>query len=244
MKSNLIRLAAVAALASVAANAATVSFTGYTSPLSSGSPTLLNNGSGLSDGTTSLSVSQFNPSLGTLTGVSYSLFYQGYGEVNINTVSANANFTAGITGGFSQATSTVGGPSTSVTIAPSNFPVPQLSFSLTTAETPSTRYTPTVYNGTSSTVTDNSNLAAYTGTGSVLFNIQHISQVSLTANAQGGGVVTVDQTVLGRQASAVTVTYTYTTEAVPEPSTYAAIGFAGLVAGTTIWRRRQAAKKA
>jgi hypothetical protein len=67
---------------------------------------------------------------------------------------------------------------------------------------------------------------------------------SEAGNAVGSGEVTIGQTAAGRSATTVDVTYTYNLTEVPEPSTYAAMGFVGLVAGATIWRRRQMAKKA
>jgi hypothetical protein len=97
---------------------------------------------------------------------------------------------------------------------------------------------------TSSGVFNDGNVAAYNGTGTIGFNLTHATTVSVNAAATGGGAVTTSQTTLGRSASALTITYTYSLNEVPEPSTYAAMGFVGLVAGATIWRRRQMAKKA
>lgn len=248
MNKALIRSAVIASLTCVSTFAATQSYTGYTSPLSSGTPTLANDGSGLVDGTTSLTVPQWNPASfpgATLTGVSYVLTYQGYSDFTVHSVSVPANFTVSLLSGTSTITSTTaGGPTGTASFI--NFAAlggtPDATYSNISAAFGPV-YTST-HSAISSTFNDNSNLAAYTGTGTIGFNLTHASNPSFNAQATGGGAVTTSQTSLGRSASSLTITYTYTLTEVPEPSTYAAMGFVGLVAGATIWRRRQAAKKA
>lgn len=51
--------------------------------------------------------------------------------------------------------------------------------------------------------------------------------------------VRVEVTMLTENTQVSSAQFTIVNQPVPEPSTYAAIAFAGLVAGATIWRRRQ-----
>lgn len=81
-------------------------------------------------------------------------------------------------------------------------------------------------------------LAIFTGTGTVSIKVGGTNATSI--NLSGGSPLQNGPTA--SVASTVTVELYY--NPVPEPSTYAAIGFAAVVAGTTVWRRRQAAKKA
>jgi hypothetical protein len=164
---------------------------------------------------------------------------EAFGQFSITSVSQPAN----ITGSLSLASGVVtrSGGSANAPVLIINSGPAQVSLSNVSAPT-GPHFTP-VFTATSGTITDG-NLAAYIGTGTVSFSSQNFTSLAISGNAVGSGEVTIGQTAAGRSATTVDVTYTYNLTEVPEPSTYAAMGFVGLVAGATIWRRRQMAKKA
>jgi PEP-CTERM motif len=243
MKTNLIRIAVVAALASVSAIAQTSTVSATTT---GGIPLVTPNGQ--NDGTinsTFLPLAQWDPSAypgATLTSVQYRITYSAYGRVNITGVSGATDLDASLTSGQGTAValSGVGAP-----VATGNLSVgsiPQLvQNGILAGNLPLTLFTP-IYSVTTSYVTD-PNTSAYIGTGSVSFDLGATTATGFNARAAGtSDEISISATAGGRSAMKVDVLYTFSS--VPEPSTYAAIGFVGLVAGATVWRRRQVAKVA
>jgi len=247
MKTNLIRLAVVAALASVSAVAQTVS---YTQATAGGNTLVPGTGAGTLIGySLSVSLPQWNPSLfpgATLTGVQYQLSGEVFGRTfGTNPNAFPVNFTFSLTAANFSLTGPFGtSPAISGVSALTGLgAAPQIS---TGAISPGGSFGPSVTalgTGTSSLISDAANLSSYIGTGSVSFGVAAASSFDLSGVAVGaGGEIVLSAASSTRGASTVTVTYTFSE--VPEPSTYAAIGFAGLVAGATVWRRRQVAKVA
>jgi hypothetical protein len=238
MKKNLILAAVAASLtASTAFAQLTQTVSGSTvggDPLSAGA------GNGSLDGTLSLTVPQFNIPGATLLSVSYTIQLEAFGQFSITSVSQPANIQGSLTLAFATVTRAGGSANAPLTIV--NSPVPAQVSLLNVTSPTGPHFTP-VFTATSSAIND-ANLAAYTGTGTVSFSSANVTSLSISGNAVGSGEVTIGQTAAGRSATTVDVTYTYSLTEVPEPSTYAAMGFVGLVAGATIWRRRQMAKKA
>lgn len=242
MNKNLIRIAVVTALASVSAVADTVPASATTT---GGIPLIAPAGG--NDATingTFLNVAQWDPSLypgATLTSVQYRITYNAYGRLNVSFLAGNADIDASLISASASAFAPFpGSPTASASLTVGS--VPQVSQSnVAPGSLPLTLFTP-VYSLTGSYVTD-PNTSSYIGTGSVAFDLGQITSVAFNANAAGtSDEIAITATAGGRGAVTVDVLYTYSS--VPEPSTYAAIGFAGLVAGATIWRRRQVAKVA
>jgi hypothetical protein len=243
---NITKFAAAAALASISAYAQSVS---YTETTTGGNTLTPGTGNGTLIGyTTTLNLPQWNPALfpgTTLVGVQYTLM----GEIFGRTVGSNPNafpvaFVFDITSDNFSLTGPFGGsPGVSTLSASGSVPVIN-----TGAIAPLASFGPTVTSlgsATSSAVSDPSNLASYIGSGTVSFGVSATSAFTLNGTAVGeGGEIFLQANSSTRGASTITVTYNYQSTAVPEPSTYAAMGFVGLVAGATIWRRRQMAKKA
>lgn len=234
-KNLLLTAAAIASI--VSAKALTTTVTGSTT---GGNVLSAGLGNGSLDGNLSLSVPQFNIPGATLTGVSYTITMEAFGQVTINGVSVPANITGNLVLGTATVTRAGGSANSPLFLLPSTSPA-QISLSNVTGA--SGPHFTSAFTATSAPITD-SNLSAYIGTGSVSFSSVNSTSLAVSGTAVGSGEVTISQTAFGRSATTVAVTYTYNMTAVPEPSTYAAMGFVGLVAGATVWRRRQAAKKA
>jgi len=243
MKTNLIRLAVVAALASVSAVADTTTVSATTS---GGIPLIApagQNDAGLNG--TFLNLAQWNPASfpgATLTSVQYRISYSAYGRLSVTGLAGNADIDASLTQGIGTAFSLSGVGAPTVTATLTTGAAPQVfQNAVNPLGLPLILSTP-VYSLTTSYVTD-PNTSAYIGTGSVSFDLGQTTSVNFNANAAGtSDEISITATAGGRGAMTVDVLYTFSS--VPEPSTYAAIGFAGLVAGATVWRRRQVAKVA
>jgi hypothetical protein len=246
---NIIKLAALAALASVSAYAQlTVS---YSNTTAGGIPLVAPAGG--NDATingTFLSLPKWDNTgdvfgaTATLVSVQYRIStYQAYGRLSVTALAGNADVDASLV----LASATMAGPfggSPSASASLTTGPAPQVQqLNVAPGSLPLVLTTP-VYSATGSYFTD-PNTASYVGTGTVSFDLGQTTSTAFNANAAGtSDEISITATAGGRGAMTIEVLYTYQLNEVPEPSTYAAMGFAGLVAGATVWRRRQMAKKA
>lgn len=191
---------------------------------------------------TNLTLSQFDNTQGaylgaTLTGVTItinSLTYAGSFTANADGANATINSATGTialrgsssTLGFTEVVSS----DNSLTLSPST---PSLVLDGNTDTFTVTPITPV--SGASSTI-DVSFFNAYTGTGTVAFQVRASNP---NVNASTTGDVFYDRSLISGFAD-VTVTYTYTP--VPEPSTYGMILGGLALAGAALRRRQKAAK--
>lgn len=83
-------------------------------------------------------------------------------------------------------------------------------------------------------LSDNGNLLAYQGPGSVVFGIVGSGEAGLVALNNVDGILNPGI------AGVVRVTYEYRIPEVPEASTYAAVGFLAALGGWSVYRRRNA----
>ena len=247
MKKNLILAAAFAAI-SASAFGGTVS---YSNTTAGGIPlTTPNGGNDATINGTFLSLPQWDNTgdvfgVGaTLTSVQYRITtYSAYGRLSVTALAGNADIDASLASASATAFAPfVGSPTASVSLTTGAAPqVQQLNVS--PGSLPLVLFTP-VYSGSGSYVTD-PNTSSYVGTGTVSFDLGQTTSTAFNANAAGtSDEILITAIAGGRGAMTIEVLYTYSVTQVPEPSTYAAMGFVGLVAGATVWRRRQAAKKA
>lgn len=233
MKNNLILMAAVAALSTAAAKAdvlwstQTLSIPGFD----------VNNSQ-------SLNFNQYDPSLNfglPLTRVVYTF----NGNVTIAYGIENFNESASSTYSGTLGTTVVANrpDNSQILLANPNQSIPSttlpvydgiLNFDGASGDS----YNPVIPYTDSLNSTSVSDLNLFTGTGTISITVGGTN--ATTINTSGGTPFQTGPTA--SVTSTVTVELYY--NPVPEPSTYAAIGFAGVVAGATIWRRRQAAKKA
>lgn len=78
--------------------------------------------------------------------------------------------------------------------------------------------------------------ALFTGAGTADFTLQAVGNFGITGSGEAGG------TVIPYLAAEVILTYKWTTPEIPEPSTWAAIGFVGAIGGWTFLRSRKSKK--
>ena len=237
-KSKLSFILAVAAAAS-SAMAATSSFT---SPIVPGGFVPANQpGAGGQAPTidATLTVSQFDASLGTLTGVSYTLTYWSYATYSINNLSGSAgaydiNFRLGrnVTG------------EQNVLTEPGAFT--QEFFGALHSETVGSVAIGGSLSGTTAHMSDTysntatASLATYTGAGTVDFVFNPLGISGITGNSNPTGSENGQPIV--EYAAQLGIVYTYTPTGVPEASTYAA-GAVVLAGAGMILRRRMVAAK-
>ena len=242
MKKTILNVAAIAATTAVSASyAATVSYSASTA----GGPGLIT-GNGLADGNVSVSLPKWDNTgdvfgVGaSLTGVSYTLKWEGYGRLVVSGTVVPTDVVANLTSGTTQLLSnSVGGTTGSVTFTYLLIP-DQISLSgIVAPPTIGPVYT-SVYSATSLAISDDANAASYAGVGFVSFNLKQLTAFSVNATATGGGDTEITATYGGRSASTVDITYTYNTSDVPEAGTWAAVGFLGLVGGASVLRRKKA----
>jgi PEP-CTERM motif len=189
-----------------------------------------------------LTISQWNPASFpgmTLTGVEYRLTSFAYGTYAI----INGNQIADFDVSLSNLSSSLTGPfSGSPALSRNNATFGGGVFETLSGVQPnaSESGTTTLATSTTTAFTADSNFLSYVGAGTVSFTLAESGTLGI-----GGTAVSGNSTVLFTQsaskfgASTVDVRYTYSSSAVPEPSTYAAIGFVGFLVGSTLWRRRQ-----
>jgi hypothetical protein len=260
MKKNLLRLAVIGALTSVSsfAQTFTVNYSNLLSSSFTATPTP-SGGVGLDFVDQAVTIPQWNPasfpSGATLTGVQYRFASYAYIDYVINNGNQVANFSValGLPETFPFRAFTLDGPTlTSPQIhrglvdgGYSSLSSVSLSIPSVAANTSINGTTPVGSSTMSSFSSDNANLAAYQGTGNVTFLVDGAGVLQINGSAiSGSQTVSFTQSASKYGGALVEVQYTYELNQVPEPSTYAAMGFVGLVAGATLWRRRQMAKKA
>ena len=241
---NITKLAVAAAIASVSAYAQSVS---YTNSIPFAYAGTASGGIGLNFSGQALTLPQWDSASfpgQTLTGVSYTLTGYMYGTYTISNGAQAANFSISLANpSFSLAGPFGGSPALSRTST--HFGGGIFEDLLNVAPSAVVNGSTALGTSTTATGTDLSNVGSYIGSGTVTFTLGGSANLGISGEATSG-----NQSVLFTQeaskfgASVVSVTYTYAPTEVPEPSTYAAMGFVGLVAGATIWRRRQMAKKA
>jgi len=186
-----------------------------------------------------LTVSQFDASLGTLTGVSYTLTYWSYATYSINNLSGSAgsydiNFRLGRNATGEKNVLTEPGAFT------------QEFFGALHSETVG----PVAIGGSLSGTTDHmsdtysntatASLATYTGAGTVDFVFNPLGISGITGNSNPTGSENGQPVV--EYAAQLAIVYTYTPTGVPEASTYAA-GAVVLAGAGMILRRRMVAAK-
>lgn len=237
-KAKLSLILAVAAAAS-SAMAATSSFTSPIVPGAFVPATQPGAGGQAPTIDATLTVSQFDASLGTLTGVSYTLTYWSYATYSINNLSGSAgsydiNFRLGrnVTG------------EKNVLTEPGAFT--QEFFGALHSQTVG----PVAIGGSLSGTTDHmsdtysntatASLATYTGAGTVDFVFNPLGISGITGNSNPTGSENGQPIV--EYAAQLGIVYTYTPTGVPEASTYAA-GAVVLAGAGMILRRRMVAAK-
>ena len=202
-----------------------------------------NSATSIENTTETLSLSKFNSSLGTLTGVTVTVnFVSIGGSFSVTTTSASPTevFSASSALRIRQsATNTIGFTqlgTTSFTIGTA----PALEFEVPGNSTQVFTLTPTnVFVAQAQNISSNfwSAYSSAGGSGVVDFEFRN----SPTAPSSGGSF---SQSLLNFSATAnMTVTYTYTSaEPIPEPSTVAAGAFLTVLAAASYWRRRRSAR--
>jgi hypothetical protein len=260
MKKNLIRFAALAALATVSAvgQTFTVNYSNLLSTSFTGTPTP-SGGVSLDFVDQAVTLPQWNPasfpSGATLTGVQYRFASYAYIDYAINNGNQEANFSVALNlpGSAPFVAFNLTGPAGSspaitrglldggyTTLAAVSLSIPLVAPNTIVSGT-----TPIGSSTMSSFFSDAANLATYQGSGTVTFLVDGQGVLAINGSATSGSpTVSFTQSASKFGGGLVEVQYTYQLTEVPEPSTYAAMGFVGLVAGATIWRRRQMAKKA
>jgi len=186
-----------------------------------------------------LTVSQFDASLGTLTGVSYTLTYWSYATYSINNLSGSVgsydiNFRLGrnVTG------------EKNVLTEPGAFT--QEFFGALHSETVGPVAIGGLLSGTTDHMSDTysntatASLATYTGAGTVDFVFNPLGISGITGNSNPTGSENGQPIV--EYAAQLGIVYTYTPTGVPEASTYAA-GAVVLAGAGMILRRRMVAAK-
>lgn len=237
-KAKLSLILAVAAAAS-SAMAATSSFTSPIVPGAFVPATQPGAGGQAPTIDATLTVSQFDASLGTLTGVSYTLTYWSYATYSINNLSGSAgsydiNFRLGRNATGEKNVLTEPGAFT------------QEFFGALHSETVG----PVAIGGSLSGTTDHmsdtysntatASLATYTGAGTVDFVFNPLGISGITGNSNPTGSENGQPVV--EYAAQLGIVYTYTPTGVPEASTYAA-GAVVLAGAGMILRRRMVAAK-
>ena len=187
-----------------------------------------------------LTLSQFNTSLGTLTGVTIEINYstlQGSFTVTNNYpsdvlvsgyTSAVSIKQVGSLGFTQQNASSVDGPSTSPDWNTTSIPYNHTQiFDISSGQNLFLNYSQVISAGS---------FSAYKGTGTVGFQGKDVTSLTTTGGTFGQDVTA------ATAATQMTVTYTYT--AVPEPSTVGLLLGAGSLGLVAVIRRRRAAAKA
>jgi hypothetical protein len=186
---------------------------------------------------TNLTLSQFDSTLGTLTGVTVTVnslsyggsFFVTAGEVSTNELdAADGRLTLRQAVGSGLGFTTIGERTDAVNTTPSVGAQFSNGASQTFNVAALTVLTAEIQN------IDSSFWSAYTGTGSITFQVKNRPDIAIS-----GGVFTLDSELFGATAD-MTVTYTYTP--VPEPSTYGMILGGLALAGAALRRRQKAAK--
>ena len=238
-KTKLSFILAVAAAAS-SAMAATSSFTSPIVPGAFAPGTQPGAGGQAPSIDATLTVNQFDGSLGTLTGVSYTLTYWSYATYSINNLSGSAgsydiNFRLGRNATGEKNVLTEPGA------------VTQEFFGALHSETTSSVGIGGSLSGTTDHFSDtfsnsaSASFATYTGAGTVDFVFNPLGISGITGNSNPTGSENGQPVV--EYAAQLGIVYTYTPSGVPEASTYAA-GAVVLAGAGMILRRRMVAAKA
>jgi hypothetical protein len=215
------------ACAAGTAQAASVTYTAYTTPQNT--PLAL-------PFDQTLSLSKFNPSLGTLTGISFTVSNSVSGYVSIYNVDTSSHtFTNATAGDTVTASTTVGSVPESV-MTTSNVTVASGS-----ASPGVNNYLPaTTVTTTGSQVLPMSDWGAYTGTGGSMVSFSFAAGAATYGGTEtnGSGDLYFGGKVKGY--GSISITYTYTPFAVPEPASLGllGIGMAGLLSFRRLFKRK------